>query len=161
VAPDAALALDSAVVATDAGTIPDAAIDAGRPTRDAGPKPDAKPPPVVEPAEPEEPEHAPFNETLKSAQAALENNNAQAAKQGANIVIDAGDPSRKPRATRRQLARAHAIRGAASCKTADLGEAKSDLGALARLRKANPALGQFRAWMLNHCHADQQLLDIK
>ncbi|MEJ7598046.1 MAG: serine/threonine-protein kinase [Kofleriaceae bacterium] len=149
IAPDA-----TSVIALDAGIVVDARPDARPRSSDAGVKSE------VRPIEPEAPEDATLGQTLRKAEAALATD-PQQAKMIANQIVDAGDPEASPRASRRQLARAHAVRGAAACKTADLGDAKSDLAALNRLRRGNPALATFRAKMLASCHADQQLLNVK
>jgi hypothetical protein len=159
---DAALAADASVPADAEAVvvIVDAAIApvdaAAKPTRsDAGPKPE-KPP-----VEPEPPEDANLSEFLKVAESALARGAADAAKQGANKVIDKAEPDSKPRASKRQLARAYGIRGSASCKTADQSDITSDLGALTRLIRRNPAFMVFRLRMLAYCHANNQLLEIK
>jgi serine/threonine protein kinase len=147
---DAGVVVVVADAAAPPGDGPPAPLDAPKLVRaDAGPKPD-KPP-----VEPEPPEDANLNEILKTAESALARNAADAAKKGANTVIDAA------KASKRQLARAHGIRGSAACRTADLGDLKSDLAALTRLIRRNPAFAPFRARMLTYCHANNQLLELK
>ena len=156
-----AATVDAAIDAptpVDAG-IADAAsapIDAAAKRSDAGPKPE-KPPPV----EPELPEDANLNEFLKVAESALARGASDNAKQGANKIIDLADAGSKPRASKRQLARAFGIRGSAACKTADQADIMSDLGALTRLIRRNAAFAVFRARMLAYCHTNNQLLELK
>ena len=141
-----AVIADAGVPARDAAV----AIDAGKPRRvDAAPRPEPPPP------EPEKPEDANLSEILKAAEGALNRGNDVGAKQGSNNVIDSA------KASRRQLARAYGIRGAAACKTADVSDAKADLGALNDLIKKNRAFAVFRSRMLTYCHGQGQLTELK